>query len=228
MSATTSGQTLFSGSTASSAKRGLTAAETLLVYSAILFYIWRWQFIHPRAWVLLLAIVLASHVAHRDSLRGLGLTSANLRASAQVVLPLALAIFIPLVVGGFALHSLVLARPQTNALRPFFGYLLWCAFQQYLAQSYFHNRLMGLTRSRHVSSLLVGLMFGGAHIPNPVLIVGTTLGGFLLAEVFAWRRNIWPLALAQAVGGFLIAAVSPASLTHNMRVGPGYFFYGTR
>jgi membrane protease YdiL (CAAX protease family) len=108
------------------------------------------------------------------------------------------------------------------------AYGVWCAFQQYLAQSYFHNRLMEVIRNRHLSSLLVGIIFGSAHIPNPILMVATTVAGVVFAEVFARHRNIWPIALAQTVGGLLIAAVSPASLIHNMRVGPGYLFYGLR
>jgi membrane protease YdiL (CAAX protease family) len=71
-------------------------------------------------------------------------------------------------------------------------------------------------------------MFGSAHIPNPILMTATTLAGFIFAEIFARHRNIWPLALVQALGGFLLAAVSPVSLMHNMRVGPGYFFFGLR
>jgi membrane protease YdiL (CAAX protease family) len=87
---------------------------------------------------------------------------------------------------------------------------------------------MKAVRNRHLSSLLVGILFGSAHIPNPILMVATTVAGFVFAEVFARHRNIWPIALAQAVGGLLIAAVSPASLIHNMRVGPGYLFFGLR
>ncbi len=228
MSTTTSTNGIFSGSAAHAPKRLLTVLEVPLVYGGILLYIWRWQFTHPRVWILLWAVVLLSHVAHHDTLRGLGLTSIELRASAEIVLPLALAVFVPLVVYGFGSHILVLSLPGKSAILWWGGYAIWCAFQQYLAQSYFHNRLMSIVRSPHLSSLLLALMFGGAHIPNTILIIVTTLGGFLLAEVFARHRNIWPLALAQAVGGFLVAALSPASLIHNMRVGPGYFFYGLR
>ena len=84
---------------------------------------------------------------------------------------------------------------------------------------------MSVIRNRHESSLLVALMFGGAHIPNLILMAVTSLGGFVLAEVFARHRNIWPLALAQAVGGLLLAAISPETILHHMRVGPGYYFY---
>jgi len=34
------------------------------------------------------------------------------------------------------------------------------------------------------------------------------------------------MALAQALGGLLLAAVAPDSLMHNLRVGPGYFSSG--
>ena len=83
-------------------------------------------------------------------------------------------------------------------------------------------------RSPHLSSSLVALKFGAAHIPNPILMVVTTAGGFVLAEIYARHRNIWPLALAQTVGGFLAAALAPASAINNMRVGTGYLFYGLR
>ncbi len=206
----------------------LTALEVVAVFAGILLFIWRWQFTYPHAWMVLLAIVLASHLAHRDTFTTLGLTLSNLRPSAQAVLPLAAAIFIPLLIYGFANGSLHFIAPRSRTLISFVGYGVWCIFQQYLMQSYFHNRLMKLIANRHITSAVVAVMFGAAHIPNPILMIATTLGGLLLAEIFARYRNIWPLALAQTVGGFLIAALSPASLIHNMRVGPGYFYFGLR
>jgi membrane protease YdiL (CAAX protease family) len=173
-------------------------------------------------------IILVSHFLHRDTLRSLGLSLAGMRANAQLVLPIALAFYIPLLAYGFARHTLTLVPVNGHAVESLLGYGAWCAFQQYLAQSYFHNRLMEAVRSRHLRSLLVGIIFGSAHIPNPILMVATTVAGFVFAEIFARHRNIWPIALAQAVGGLLLAAVSPASLMHNMRVGPGYLFYGLR
>lgn len=204
------------------------ALEVSLVYAGILLYIWRWQFTYPRAWMALLALVLASHVAHRDSIRDLGFTLHGLRASADTILRLATALFVPVAIYRFASSKLLLVMPGTRTLAYFTSYGLWSLFQQYVTQSYFHNRLLDLCGSRHVSSLLVAVMFAGAHIPNPILMVATTLGGFILAEVFARHRNIYPLALAHTVAGFLIAALFPAALIHNMRVGPGYFFFGLR
>jgi hypothetical protein len=209
-----------------SARRVLTVLEVLAVYAAILYFIWRWEFTHPLAWAPLFVFVVLTHFLHHDSLRSLGLSTFELGASAQLIVPLALVIFVPLVIFGLVRGDLVVPKPVLAALASFGSYVLWCCFQQYLAQSFFHHRLMSVVRSRHLSSALVGLMFGAAHIPNPVLMIATGAGGFLLAEVYARHPNIWPLALVQAVAGFLIAAVIPAALIHNMRVGPGYFFYG--
>ena len=204
------------------------ALEVILVYAGIVTYIWRWRYTHPHFWIVLLGLVLASHLLHHDTFRTLGLSFTGMRANAQIILPIALAFYIPVLVFGFARHTLMLVPVNRHAAVSLLTYGIWCAFQQYLAQSYFHNRLMEVVRNRRLSSLLVGIIFGSAHIPNPILMVATTIAGFVFAEVFARHRNIWPLALAQAVGGLLIAAVSPPSLIHNMRVGPGYLFYGLR
>ena len=202
-----------------------TTLEVLLVYSGILLYIWRWQDNHPRVWMVLLAAILVSHLVHRDTPRTLGLSLAGLRSNAQFVLPVVAALYVGLTAVGFARHTLVLLVPGKQAILLFAGYGVWAAVQQYLAQSYFHNRLMSVIQNRHLSSALVALMFGAAHIPNPVLMIATTIGEFMFSEAFARHRNIWPLVLAHTAGGFLIAAISPASLVHNMRVGPGYYFY---
>ena len=82
--------------------------------------------------------------------------------------------------------------------------------------------------NRHVDSALTGIMFSASHLPNLILTIATLIAGVVFAEVFARYRNIWPLALAQAVGGLLLAVVSPNAMIHHMRVGPGYFFYGIR
>lgn len=203
-----------------------TTAEVLLVYSSILVYIWRWQFSYPRVSIVLLAMILATHFWHGDSPRELGLTLNGLRAGARAIAPLFLPLAVALVVVAVALFRGTLAIPWQYTLKMFGIYCVWCAFQQYLAQSYFHHRLMSVIPNHHVSSAIVALLFGAAHIPNLVLMVATTLGGFIFAETFARHRNIWPIAVTQAVAGYLIVAIFPIAVTHNMRVGPGYYWFG--
>jgi hypothetical protein len=225
MSTVTSNEEAASQRSARRATSLYTAVEILLVYAGILQYIWRWQFSHPRAWVWMLGFVVATHFVHRDRVRNLGLSLSAMRASATIAIPLAVVAYIPLVFYGFAKGILALSAPGKQTAESFVSYLVWCCFQQYLAESYFYHRLQSILRSQHVASVLVGIMFGAAHVPNPILMIATTVGGVIFAEIFARHRNIFPLALAQAVGGLLIGAISPPSLLHHMRVGPGYFFY---
>lgn len=217
---------------AKSESRGLPATtavlEVVLLFTGVMAYIWRWQRTYPHAWVALWVLILISHVVRHDTLRGLGLAASGLRDCAQWILPLAALLFVPMLLYGFIHDRIMLVRPNWNAAVILLGYGSWCVFQQYLTQSYFNNRLMLAVRNRHVSSALIGIMFSATHIPNVILMVATLVAGFIFAELFARYRNIWPLALAQAVGGLLLAAISPEALIHHMRVGPGYFFYGIR
>ena len=67
-----------------------------------------------------------------------------------------------------------------------------------------------------------GLIFGFVHIPNPVLVPVTFLGGYLLTRIFFSTRNLVPLALAQTIVGSLLAVAIPVNWHHGLRVGPGY------
>ena len=205
-----------------------TAVEVALVFAAILAYIWYWERSHPLAWISVLAFILLTHVLHHDTFRKLGLGPAGLQACAAWLLPIALVLYLPLLAFGILSHVFMLLRPTWHALVVLLGYGIWCAFQQYLAQSYFHARLELVVPEVHFRCAIVGFIFSAAHLPNPILMVATFIAGFVFAEAFARYRNIWPLAFAQAVGGLLLAAVIPDTLIHHMRVGPGYFFYGIR
>ncbi|HUI41586.1 MAG TPA: CPBP family glutamic-type intramembrane protease [Terriglobia bacterium] len=206
----------------------LTGLEIAAVFAGVLLDIWSWQYAHPRLWMALLAAVILSHLVHRDTLHSVGLAPAELRASAELVLPIMLLFYIPLVLFGFATGRLGLIFPGPRSGLYFVSYAGWCCFQQYVTQGYFHNRLLGVFRSPHVSSALVALLFAAVHLPSPILTAATAVAGFIFSEVFARHRNIWPLALAQTVGGFLVAVLAPPALIHNMRVGPGYFFWSLR
>lgn len=202
-----------------------TTAEILAVFAGILLYIWRWQYTHVYVWIVLLAVVILSHIIHRDTLKEMGLTGHEFRPCARLILPLFIAVAIPAAIYGLWRRDWVIMLPHAHGWISFGVYAVWCCFQQYLAQSYFHRRLRSIIKTPHLSSLAVAIMFSGAHIPNSILMVATFAGGFVLAEVFARHPNIWPLALVQTVAGFLIGGLSPASLIHHMRIGPGYYFY---
>jgi Type II CAAX prenyl endopeptidase Rce1-like len=203
----------------------ITASEVLAVYAGILLYIWQWQDAHPFLWLPLLAAVIFSQWFYRDTLEEMGLTRRELRPCARATLPV-LAVVIAGALGyGLWAHDSAARLASPRVWLMFAGYLIWCSFQQYLTQSYFHRRLMRVMRSPHLRSFVIGLLFAGAHIPNPILMMATFAGGFVFAEIFTRSPNIWPLAIVQALAGFLIGALSPQWINHGMRVGPGYFFF---
>lgn len=200
-----------------------TAVELVGVYVCIVLYIWRWHRPHPLVWIPILAFIIATHVLRHDTLRELGLTLHQFGSSARIMLPLAAVIYGAVIIWALAAHRLALPWPREAAAKSAGTYVVWCCFQQYLMQSYFYRRLCAVLRSPHLAAAAAALMFSGAHIPNIVLMIATLAGGFILSEVFGRHANIWPLAIAQAAGGMLIAAVFPASIIHQMRVGPGYY-----
>jgi hypothetical protein len=205
------------------AARVITALELAAVYASILLYIWKWHRRHPLAWIPIFGCIVLTHFLHHDSLRGMGILAGQAWEAARTIVPFALVIYGAVAIWAVSAHRFALPWPRDFAVGRFAIYGVWCCFQQYLMESYFYRRVATVLRSPHASAAVVALMFGGAHVPNLVLISATIVGGFILSEVFARHSNIWPLALAQFAGGLLIAALVPGSITHQMRVGPGYY-----
>ncbi|HET9176819.1 MAG TPA: CPBP family glutamic-type intramembrane protease [Terriglobia bacterium] len=206
----------------------ITASEVLAIYAAVLLYIWRWQDAHPFLWLPMLAVVVFSQWFCGETLEELGVTGMEFWPCARASLPL-----LAVVIGGAVCYGLwvrynVFRFASWHVWLSLGGYFVWCSFQQYLTQSYFHRQLMKVMQSPHLRSLAIGLLFAGAHIPNPILMAATFAGGIVFAEIFFRHRNIWPLAFVQAVAGFLIGMLAPPWIIHGMRVGPGYFLFHVR
>jgi membrane protease YdiL (CAAX protease family) len=102
------------------------------------------------------------------------------------------------------------------------AYALWALMQQFVAQSYFFLQIETLTGSSRKGVIGSGLIFGLMHIPNPVLLIVTTIGGLLFSAMFCRYRNIYPLAFAHATVALAIAVSLPNDVHRHMRVGIGY------
>jgi membrane protease YdiL (CAAX protease family) len=102
-------------------------------------------------------------------------------------------------------------------------YFAFCLLQEFGLQSFFTNRLLTVFKRPHAAAWTSAFIFAVFHIPNPVLIPVTLMGGYVLSRIFIDHRNIIPLAIAQAVVGSLLALILPTSWHHGLRVGPGYY-----
>src|SRR5207249_605304 len=70
--------------------------------------------------------------------------------------------------------------------------------------------------------LATTILFAAAHIPNPILTIGSALAGFFFCEMFRRYRNIFPLGLVHVILGLAMAASVSDALLHHMRVGIGF------
>lgn len=204
-------------------RRAAAAAEVILVASLILAYIWKIQFLFYHFPALILAFILIGIPLHADTPATLGLGARGLKAASRDAL-----LVTALCAGALLALAYFSQRPVFNrSAEVMAGYLwryfAWCLFQQFGLQSFINNRLLEALRGSHWAPVLAGLIFGAFHLPNPVLVPATALGGWLMAEIFRRHRNIIPLAAAQAIIGLLIALAFPPELVHNLRVGPGYW-----
>jgi len=113
------------------------------------------------------------------------------------------------------------APTHAMPLRTTWQYAVWAFLQQFMLQSFFFVRLESLLGSRR-AVLATTILFAAAHIPNPILTIGSALAGFFFCEMFRRYRNIFPLGLVHVILGLAMAASVSDALLHHMRVGIGY------
>jgi membrane protease YdiL (CAAX protease family) len=178
----------------------------------------RWLLLVPV--ILALGLMIVSHRVYGESFRQLGFRLDNfLPAILLVLLPTLVAIAGTLIASRLMLGELSLA-----AFRPrFFLVFFWALFQQYVLQAYINRRAQMILRPGFPSIVLVGLIFGAVHLPNPVLAALTAVGGSFWAAVYQRHANLLALALSHAIVSILIAVSLPSSLVNSLRVGFKFF-----
>ena len=108
------------------------------------------------------------------------------------------------------------------------GYLVWSLLQQFMLQDYFLLRLLRLMPAKAAAVAAAAILFASAHIPNPVLMVGTLLWGIAACVLFLRYGDLYSLGVAHCLLGICIAFTVPAHIHHGMRVGLGYRQYRPR
>jgi hypothetical protein len=201
------------------------AGEVLFVFAGVVAYIWRLQFTFPDFALILLIFIVATFFLHRDRLQDLGLGSRGLLAGTKAV-----AMPTVMIGGVLAVAAVLRGAPPlglftAEKLVSVGKYFSWCLLQQFVLQSFFANRLILILKDERRAAWANGVIFATVHIPNPVLVPVTLLGGYLLTRIFLSTRNLVPLAMAQAIVGSLLAVAVPGSWHHGLRVGPGYYKY---
>src|ERR1700751_3996500 len=176
------------------------------------------------AWSMAAFVWIVGMTLYRgQSLRELGLGWTG-PLHALWVIPAAALISGAMLFGGHlagTLHPYVVNRRFFAAA---LGYLFWALQQEFMLQSFFFNRLERALGSGKAVWIAAGL-FALAHVPNPVLVPATLLGGLVFCKLFQHYRNIYTLVLAQTILGICLAAAVPNTVHHHMRVGIGYLTF---
>jgi membrane protease YdiL (CAAX protease family) len=184
-------------------------------------YIWEWRFSHPRLWIPLVALILVSHLAHRDRASALGLQARNFGICLRRFGPLLIGLTLAMLGAGLFLGTI---RPIgfEQAIQSFALYLPWGLFQQYLLNGYFLTRFE-TALSRNWASVITSLLFSVVHTPNWFLMIVTPVAAYGGIWVYHRYKNLYFLGLAHATIGFLLFLVVRDSISHHLNVGPGWF-----
>jgi hypothetical protein len=201
--------------------RRLAILEPLTVFVFLMLYIWDLRATHSGLWMPILGLMLLSHLLHHEGYARVGFGRCRLQGW-MIKLGPALALVGLLVAACGVLMRTIRPIRFGGAVLALAAYLPWGLLQQYILNGYFLNRFDALLSAR-AASLAAATLFCIAHTPNWFLMSITFLGGYCSTLVYRQHRCLYVLGLAHALAGFLIFLVVPDSITHHLRVGPGWF-----
>ena len=199
-------------------------SEIAIAYGLILLVIWAPRPVQRWLWWVAAAAVVILTIVSWDGLEAMGLRRKNFFRSLWITgAALVVAVIAALIAAHF--HTLRLRGGLTWVVENFWLYAVWSGVQQFLLQCFFLLRILRLIPDKRLAALTAAGLFALAHLPNPILVSATIVWGIVACLVFLRYRNLYPLALAHAILGIMIAVTIPGTVDHNMRVGRGYLMY---
>ena len=213
--------------------RVLAGWEIASVASSILIAEWilsaamgRSKFVVGIPIALAFLLMISSHRLRSESLRDVGLRfDTFLRAGRLLLLPMVMVGGLCLLAGWWFGGDISFLRWHSG--RPFAAQLVlgfgWGLLQQYVLQGFINRRAQIIWGQGWASVLLVALVFGGLHLPNPWLTLVTFVGGAIWATVYQKAPNLFALAVSHSIMTWVLVSTLPASALNHLRIGFKYF-----
>ena len=167
-----------------------------------------------------------SHRVRGESLREIGFRFDNFgKAARLLIVPMVLASLVLIGIGYFN-GSIDFFRWRGGGAvlgMPLLG-ILWGLVQQYALQGFINRRAQIAWGSGPGSVLIVAVLFGSFHLPNPGLMIATFVGALVWATVYQRAPNLFALAISHGLMTWILISTLPSNLLHGLRV--GYKFIG--
>ena len=97
----------------------------------------------------------------------------------------------------------------------------WGLFQQYLLNAYFLKRFDAVLSPR-AAGITTAALFSAVHSRNWFLMLVAPVAGYGAIQVYRRYANLYFLGVVHATIGFLLFRVLPDSVSHHLKVGPGW------
>lgn len=113
--------------------------------------------------------------------------------------------------------------PPTRALASLVQLVVFGSLQQYILLTFLYRRALEALGSDRLAMPLVAMLFSLFHWPNPLLVCVCFAAGLAACWIYKKGQNIPAIGIAHGVLTFCLYYGLPRDITHNLRVGPGFF-----
>jgi membrane protease YdiL (CAAX protease family) len=197
------------------------ALVTLMIASFI--WIFRHAFRGSAAtWaVLLLVVLIWSHRQRGESLRDLGFRLDTAPRTALLFAPVVLLVVSVALATGAWMGTLRFP-PFDYSLHQLADLIPFGIAQQSILLAFYYRGIARIVHTPGRAALLTALVFSALHVPNVFLIVVTFFAGLIAVAIYRRSPNLWVNGITHGLIAFTLGYTVPLTVTHNLRVGPGY------